>query len=562
MPGLPATGELSYNGYVFDGATHITVNTTFEYDDAQQVVTAQVYTIRVEAIIANANGLDNDMLAIRKKLGVAGRGLTFTGKGFGGDIVVGPAGGSSLETDVKGGPFPRILDWRPIGDNNAAEIVWIVDVALAKCEPGDARRAGIKAIVYDITYDIDSLGDTTRTFNGYIEIVRRPGRDTADGYRDFFQPPPLTGYKREQSWRLSADRSRVNFVITDTQIPTVNPYPLWVGDINGTHRFSWRRQKGGGLTRMNTISCRIAPTSEWSGSQAYLAFLAIVEFRRRLALSRGQKILFLSLDVEENLFGRPQAFSVSYKFQRPIRGLVRQTGLWTPLGTSWNRWQATMGVMLDSRGASGLRDIASDNVVVNLCTDQTSVHPNNRQEIGVRGVPRRTGEAQKKKRGALGNEMPSAGDSFLGYRMRIRTDRRRSTVRHQPIQPSIEDKGPWRIDQDFVLPPSEFKFEDGASSGQVIDDVFHESTTPAMFVELSGDAERAGHVIPRPRLESVGGKPVKEVKAKFVQEQTGSAPGGIRIFRAAWKILYYVQRIEGAIHIPNSIIHGLDDLVD
>lgn len=74
MPGLPATGELTYNGYTFDGATHIDVETQFLYDDADRVVTGHRYTIRVSAIVHDDNGLDQDLESIRQ----AGRGWRIT----------------------------------------------------------------------------------------------------------------------------------------------------------------------------------------------------------------------------------------------------------------------------------------------------------------------------------------------------------------------------------------------------------------------------------------------------------------------------------------------------
>ena len=119
MPGLPATGTLSYNGYVFDGATHIEADVEFLYDDAGRTIIAHRHTITVDAIVAADSDLDDDVLLIRKRLGEAGRKLTFISKGFGDDLTA-----VGIVSDVDAGPFPQELSWKPLGDDKAAEIRW------------------------------------------------------------------------------------------------------------------------------------------------------------------------------------------------------------------------------------------------------------------------------------------------------------------------------------------------------------------------------------------------------------------------------------------------------
>ena len=313
--GLPATGELSYNGYEFDGASKIVASVEFLLDEAKRVVIAHFHTIKVSAVIANDTDLDGDMEDIRKRLGEAGKTLKFVNKGFGDDLTVKSGnifgGGGRRVSDVTNGPFPKILSWAPLGDDRAAQIEWQVTVTVPICRAGVPHFQGVMALNYGVDYQIDRHGDTTRTLSGYIQIAQQSGLDagdTADRYRHFFAPAGIHGFARQQTWSVSLDKARIDFVITDTQIPTPNAYPEGITEITASHRQSWRRGKSG-TQFFNTITASITPEAGLPGDRAWQVFHKLVKERMAHSKSKGKPPFLISLDVEEGIYSRTHNFS-------------------------------------------------------------------------------------------------------------------------------------------------------------------------------------------------------------------------------------------------------------
>ncbi len=350
MVGLAATGTLSYGEFTFDGASTITVQNSFVRDEAKRTVIYHEIVINVTAVVANDDGLDSDLETLRQQLSVDGETLTFINKGFGDDIIV----NKGKVRDVAWGPSPKVISWAPIGDDKAAEIEWSVTVRIPVCD-STTRYKGVMAINYDMGFSVDNAGDTTRAISGHILIANtRKGRavpDIADRYREKFNATTLDGFKREQSWNTTPDKSRVNFTITDTQIPSNNPYPKFVTDIDGDHEVSWSRGQAAQLR--NTISVDMSLVAGINGSVAWMIFLEIVKKRLGIALQgsstqslsenkKKQGVFLDSLRVKENLFGRDSSFQVGYRVLSDLSDFVNRTGLWVPLGGKWGEWRASM----------------------------------------------------------------------------------------------------------------------------------------------------------------------------------------------------------------------------
>ena len=140
MVGLPATGELSYNGYLFDGATHIEAAVEFVYDDAGRTIIAHRHTITVDAIVADDSDLDGEVLNIRQRLGEAGKKLTFISKGFGDDLRAGRLEAlleSSFQEDI------RIHALYPHRKYLSAKVRRFVDFLAGLCGPNPPWDQGI-----------------------------------------------------------------------------------------------------------------------------------------------------------------------------------------------------------------------------------------------------------------------------------------------------------------------------------------------------------------------------------------------------------------------------------
>ena len=543
MVGLAATGTLSYNGYVFEGASEVKVRAVPIYDDSGRTVEEIEHTITVEAVVANSGGLDNDLETIRALLLREGGNLLFINRGFGDDFAISAIGPKS---DIRTGPAPQLLLWEPLGDDKAAQITWEVKVTTGCMNAAGRtiRNSGIKGINWSAEYQIDRHGDTTRTLTGYLSIVQKSANrslDSADRYRQFFSPAPIAGFSREQVWQTSADRSRVNFSIVDQQEPSPNPYPPGMTAIEGSHRFSFRRgrrqNKG-----INTISMRISPAAGISGSVAWTTFLNLVGRRIQAARDNGLEPLITDVDVDESLFDRPNSFSLRYELLAPLPELVGKSGLWRPLGTDWTRWAASLGNhTFSDRGHAQLADIPANDVVVNLCTFPTATYPNNLVQ-----VPR----TQSSERAVIVNKMPNAEKSYKRFRHAVMPSAERPVVVQSTLQSPGEDNGFWPIDSP---PPPDFSMGT-ASSGRIADTI-QQSGDARHSIDYVGVAERAGFPPPRPKVEKVGNLNAFEQSGKFMVELV-EVLFSVPIYRAAWNLRYKLVGPPGRIETPKNLAEG------
>ena len=220
MVGMATVGTLSYNGVDFDGSSKVTVQVDPVKDESGRTVLYHRHTLNVSATIADNDSTDGDMRLIRQRLGEQGAELIFINRGFGDDLIVNSPGGTVR--DVKWGPIPEVISWKPIGSLRACEIEWRVTTCVPVCSSTSGMYSGIITINYDMAWSISEKGYTTRTITGYLEIaMTRSGRsapDTADRYRDKITPTVPTRFKRSQSWTLSKDKSRLDFSIVDKEV--------------------------------------------------------------------------------------------------------------------------------------------------------------------------------------------------------------------------------------------------------------------------------------------------------------------------------------------------------
>src|SRR3990167_2729561 len=185
MPGLPAVGELTYNGYTFDGATHIDVASEPVRDEADRTVVYKRITITVDAIVTASTAgaaTDSTLEDIHVRLSHDGQKLVFKNKGFDRNLTV----NAGKVRDVMFGPKVGVLQWKAVGRSEAANVKWQVITCVAACG-AQGKHTGLMTINYEADYTIGPRGETTRVLSGYIQIaqtrVRMKIPDSADGYR-------------------------------------------------------------------------------------------------------------------------------------------------------------------------------------------------------------------------------------------------------------------------------------------------------------------------------------------------------------------------------------------
>ena len=539
MPGLPAVGTLSYNGYTFDGTAKIKVAAHKLRDEAERTVIGVRYEITVEAIISGggSNTSDANMAAIHSALSQDGQALVFANKGFGASVAV---NGASAFRDIAWGPKTEVLYWEPIGGSQACSIVWTVTTTIPECT--FANTSGIMAMNYEVDYQQDIHGDTTRTISGYLQIaqtrtVAKTIPDVADRYRVNIAPQAPLGYERTQDWKTSKDKSRLDFTIVDTQIPSPNPYPENVTAISGRHGVGWSRGNRGAMKHRNVLQMSVRPQRGISGAQAFLIFNTIVNQRTQAAKYAGRSVFLDELYVEEDIFGFPCEFRAGWRVIGKLKDIITDNGLWKPIGTDWQLWAASLtGSQFHIRGTSGLKLEPNNDAIVDLC-GYTGTSNNDGGQVFQQPEPPNAAP--------LRNEYPTPSDSWLYYRAQLIPITSTPLVRHSILQAAPTDNAPNdpNATGGFSLP----------YSGSATSDVIQKRGKDKITVRFVGQARRAGFKIPRPKLQSIGGRPATEKHGIFSMRKIGDYLG-VPVYAAQWDITYVIDNAPaGEIAPPDNV---------
>ena len=539
MPGLPAVGTLSYNGYTFDGTAKIKVAAHKVRDEAERTVIGVRYEITVEAVIAGSGSGTSDvnMAAVHAALSQDGQHLVFANKGFGSSVSInGPSG----FRDIEWGPKTEVLYWEPMGSSQACAIVWTVTTTIPECSL--ANTSGIMAMNYEIDYQVDIHGDTTRTITGYLQIavtrtIVKSIPDVADRYRVNVAPQAPLGYERTQDWKTSKNKSRLDFTIVDTQIPSPNPYPPNVTAIDGTHSVSWSRANRGGMKHRNILEMTVRPQRGVSGGQAWLIFLTILRQRLQASSYANRKVFIDEVSVQENIFGFPCEFRVGWRLIGKLKDIITDNGLWQPIGTDWQLWAASLtGTQFNIRGSSGLILQPNNDAIVDLCGYSFTNTNDGGQVIQIPAPPPPS---------PIKNETPTPSESWLYYRAQLIPITSTPLVRHSVLQTPPTDSAPGDINATggFSLP----------YSSSATADVIQKRGKDRIWVRFVGQARRAGFKIPRPKLLTIGGAAATEKHGVFSMRKIGDYLG-VPVYAAQWDITYALNNApQGEIVPPDNV---------
>jgi hypothetical protein len=528
---LATVGQLDYNGYEFDGSSRVNVRAEFVYDDSGRTVLYHRHTITVHFFVHDASDTDGDFLSIRAKLSKPGKKLTFTGHGFGNDLIVNRDDGGGLR-DVKWGPTPRIIAWDPVGSSKTCEAIWEVTTCVPVCDTqGVHRTTGVMSINYGVSFSIKN-GFTTRTIDGHLEIAqtRMPvglnPPDCADLYRHFVNPSQIPGFERSSDWRVSLDKSRIEFSIVDRQIESKNPYPTLVTRVSAEHDVSWIRSNRGTLTLRNRLTMDVdlplgAPTA-----RAWNFFGFIVAQRTQVSANSGKRTFLDEVSAREDIFGTSHSFSASWRVLMSLEEIFdfSQTGIWKPVtGTNWESWQASLAAVFDNRGYAELTQLPGNDLIIDLCGSGGATIPWNA------GIPAPRASTPDQSPNFI-NQTPPPEKSYLDYQMDLQVVSQRPVVRQSTMQ--SPDVPPSQVDM-YGGQGAQFG---GPNQGQTADTL--QQSGPGSFgIRIKGSAERAGHEIPCPAIQSVGSQTPVEVYKKYVCRSLGKC-FGVPMFRAAWDIGY------------------------
>ncbi len=535
MVGNSATGTCSYNGYTFDGARTIKVQSEPARDEANRTVIYVKHTVTVDAYIAGS--VDLTMETIRRALTHDGQQFIFINEGFGTNLIVNGPQGSGMR-DVMWGPKTNLIAWESVGDNQACHVVWQVTVCVPECI--NASYTGIMALNFDINYDIDEMGDTTRTIAGYVQIAQtwngtnRTPTDTADAYWEKIKPEAPNGFHRKKSRHLSKDKSRLDFTIVDREIPSNNPYPAGATFIEGRHSVRWTRGNHATGYR-NVISMRITPRKGFTGSVAWAIFVAIVQKRLKAAITAKRWFVIDDISVEEDIFGRPCSFNIGWQnlstvkeligdasadpkdaeavgkeARNVIGNLLSNNSLFQPIGTNWQQWKQSLALdTFAPRGHAGLSNSNYNDAIVDLCGGAKTLVA----ELGATVTQAKTATA------SLQNVTPPRENSWINFKNDIVPEQHNLSVQHAPLQEVPSQGGQ--------------NYPSGNNPA-----IIQVRGAPHYVYYMTGHCTRAGYPIDRPSITSIGGQAVTPYGKGRFRTWCHGVFFGLPVYKAIWHLAY------------------------
>lgn len=563
-----SVGELTYNYWTFDAMHRSKVSNVPVYDDAGRVLKWQEVTIEVEGDIDLRSAVDGGAysnfsdaaLGLLRALDEPGHTLHYVNKGFGDFYVNSP---QSNVRDLNWGPKPKVLDFVPIGSNQVVHVVWKVVCHVNHC-PGAFHKDHVFNLTFEVGYKLDKHGYLQMNVQGGYEIPLTFSTNqgaggnlgvvsSADKWWEKVCPPVRNGFERESDRRVSRDRRRVDFTVTDKELPV--PLLSDCTMIEARHRVRGNRQRGFNLWN-STISGTIHVNPRQPRSLSWDRFMVLLSSRINWARSqqlapnapasaRGIRgVLLTDIDFEENVFGTEQRFSVNYQILGgSLSKILKHAGLWLPVpGTSHAAWTVSMTKPYAPRGINGAEFTFRDDVMIDLCNGPTSqqaptpAKPNKLQELKkFIGPDRSPASAVAAANGEAYWFAPE--NSWISYTANLWFAEDDNVIRHKPLAGKVSQDRPKFLGNGQFATQAKFTDNEFSLADWDTPDILQTVCSPDTSVVLYGNAMRFGYRLSPPRLLKCGTKDVKQVKNDVVEVQLGAVMG-VPIWGLAWRIEY------------------------
>jgi hypothetical protein len=583
MPALlsvdPVGAKIWYNGVTFTPAALTEeFRATPVWDAAGRTIIHTVFSITIKDYIVGRPS-DRDVEARLSALLQPAAGFVYNGRGLGNVRI-----NLGQVTDMVWGPKPQMVSVKPLGGSNAVELTWQIQFATLNC--GDARYTGPMEFVFKLTYDVDRSGYTKRIYSGHIRIAQtrwnQPDRqlhDSADAYREQINPPLLPGFRRTPGqFVLSEDKCRLDFTITDEELPPNIP-PPGVVDATVSHDYGTSKVLGGAWSASFEGEYEIA--RGYPVSVAYQAAARLIKSRLdelRHITPRPSVIPTSARIGEPNIYGKTMVrIGLTYTVvAAPLAKMIAFGGLWKPVpGSNWRLWAISLSRILGPRGIAQLAFNVGDDAIVDLCGKTPTVSGGTK-----RGAELRTGPIglPAELRAVFPPVTPST--SYLRYSqsLRVEDDHGNVIVKVLPTKP-IEEKnkssGAWDVELSTGLPTGFEKTPfppandvQYVGGGKLDTDAAgaesHQRVSPTLYVYLVGSALRAGYPVPVPQLEQINGTEPTIANREgmgegFQQAIVGNGAGVVPIYGAKWCLRYCLTDVpRGPIPVPpNALLAAL-----
>lgn len=546
---IAAPQTLTYNGITLNVTQVVSVSCRNVYDAAERTVTHVVVSLRVKAVVAAGAAQNATLAAYRVALERPGAALTYTGMSFGGLTI--------NATDLIWGPRPRVLLWRPKGDQ-AAEIEWHADVAMLHCANAPFRGQVMEA-VYSLSVSVDKAGYTTRVHRGLIRIpmtrlavnnINVP--DTADAYFEDWVPAKPDNCERAITRDLDESKCKLVFTVTDTE-RRGNPLPFGMVEATGSHTLV-AETRGVFKVWSGTLSMQCEMERGRPRTEAWEGWKRLMADRLGAARREASTVFLTGMTIgEPELFGPAAAsFSVSYRITAPVGGRRRNFfpfgQLWRPVpGTNWAQWSASLrNGAHHPRGHAGYRHRAADDVIVDLCLgDRNTLGARPAWQVDnprLQGRVRDTWEDIRRLLSIPENPDPAA--TWLEYHCEITVEPTDHTVVHVPLATK-------RLTDSTLRTPAAretFPHEGPGftlKSQETPPPIVQHRASSSYYVTLEGYALRWHYEVPRPELRPVEDATVAECNHEALGHHWRHWLHGHtthNIFAATWRLRWFVTR--------------------
>lgn len=420
---------LKYNGITFPPAIKIRIDTTPIKDSGNHTTKYLKLSIHTEFVVhpgmatidnpsstdifpanyddlltlnQNEQTFDQNIRILLNRLSLSGARLELYQKGIGRWQI------DTNESDILSGPHPTIVHIEPLGHNRALFVVWKCEVHVAACElsPGDSNLR-ITDLSYQITYDLDERGYTTRSIDGELEISNYrkqqidPSLGVSTGNDDAtlrFSPDearerlaemfdiPEKFQRVSQTYTISQDRRYLNFSIVDAEIRSRFPWYDGISNISAQQTVSTENLEIGEQWYV-TISGTIDLTPNTPKWNAYIMLALIIRKRRQAVLNgrivpkktgeplRPAFLLTADFSITDDIFGDTVSFNISWLLFVSRDYYILASGLFEnledqgPLAPSWTRWATynTTQSISTPRGNAELEHEASQERLSDMC---------------------------------------------------------------------------------------------------------------------------------------------------------------------------------------------------
>ena len=576
MPGIASLGTVSYNGFTFPVASDVQVTRRPVYQASGMDILYGEWTFTVSCVIsstdlglANGTALENSFADVRRALNVPGRTFTYSGQGLGHFVNQQGVNNQGLVVtaaeDMKYGPKPNLERFKNIGQGRAVEIVWSVTVAIVDCTSSQTKDPGELSFSLSWSWDDKGQGMTTRTVAGTMSVHSHRQQDgkkltaNPDGAFDEFvkSVKRIDGFHRSVNKSYSADRTTINFTITDTEIPSDNAYSPGIVTCDASHNVTNSPQ----MTIIaslwvNTISGNYTVAPGVPRSFAWAAFTKLVLQRLGIAGGGGGKvdgnndnnaiptgspgdgdststpsstsskiIMVTSFSITEEVYGRSVSFSISYLQSTELSNILAKSGIWTPLGTSWKDWTESIDKIIDYDGYANLKYKDTEDVIITFC------QPDN---------PYQHSDTPNSQTGST-SYSALRGAGYIYYQNFVRFIRETNTVMHQPT-------GDGDADQQTSFTNGGARVPTSGSGGNTVQD----RGASALYVEIWGHAARVGDKPIVPSVKSVDGKSAVLDEEDVDLIEGPADANGTPVYAVRWRKRYFVpSQKTGKVEISN-----------